>query len=397
MIPSFSDTRGSVAIYSALILIPIMLTVGLGVEFRQVSNLKQNLQTALDSSVMAAVVSSSGEDALAQGREVFKGNTRTVSMLNPVVSLTRIDANTVEGTAAASSPPILSQLLGLNGFRVSVVSRASTTTNASIPPCVILAGDNVRNGLVFNGGARFASPDCGIHGHSIANPVGVFNSGIRIDAAEICLQGTHIVNNAGRIDNLALGCTPEPDVLAGTIAPPSSTSCDPGLPRNINGGSIRLRPGVYCGGLNFNGNVRAQFDPGLYVIRNGNWNVNGGEWTGDGVTFYFDDTSKIQFNSGVQSDLTPPTSGTYENVLFFERPGLPRTNFVFNDTRGFELTGLIQLPSRDVTVNGNGNVRQRDALLVFNSLTFNNARWELRNELLAGSGTTTQGVAAIVR
>jgi len=53
--------------------------------------------------------------------------------------------------------------------------------------------------------------------------------------------------------------------------------------------------------------------------------------------------------------------------------------------------------SRNVSVNANGNVRQRDALLVFRSLIFNNARWELENTALADNASTAPPVAPLVR
>ena len=389
------DTRGSIGIFTALAIIPIMLVIGLGIEFRQAENMRANLQNALDSSLVAAVLFEDEAGSLDQGRQTFDGNISLFAASNPRVELRRVDANTVEGTARATAPPVLSQLLGLGGFNVSVSSRAQFAGQGAVP-CIILTGTDVSGALVFNGGAQLTSLDCGINGHSTANPVALLNAGIDIDVPDICLAGTHIVNNSGPVDNLRLGCVPVADAFDGMIPMPPSVQCDLGLPRNVNGGSITLQPGVYCGGLNLNANVDVTFEPGLYVIRNGDWNVNGGDWEGAGVTFYFDDTSKIQFNSGVRAELTPPLGGNYEGVLFFERPGLPPSNFPLNDSRGFGISGLVQLPSRNVIINGNGDVRQRDALLVFNSLTFNSAHWELSNELLADRFPKPERIAVIV-
>ena len=391
----YSDKSGSIAIYTAIILIPLLVVVGLAVEFRQAADTKAEIQKALDSSLIAAVLSDES-DPLQVGQNTFQANVLGLSALNISAELTLIDANTVEGTARANHPPILSQLIGRDGFLINV-NAAATRSGDPAPPCIILTGENVPNALTVNGGARIETMDCGIHGHSTASPAANFSAGAQVNVESVCLSGTNIINNGGSINNLELGCTPEPDALAGTIPEPTDTACDNSLPRNINGGSFTLSPGVYCGGLNFNGTVDATFAPGLYIIRNGNWNVNGGDWEGQGVTFYFDDTSIIQFNSGVRADLTPPTSGDYEGVLFFERQGLPPSPFILNDTRGFDFSGLIQLPSRNVTVNGNGDVRQRDALLVFRSLIFNNSRWELENTELSGNVSTAPPVATLIR
>ena len=110
---------------------------------------------------------------------------------------------------------------------------------------------------------------------------------------------------------------------------------------------------------------------------NGGWNVNGGKWTGTGVTFYFADTSKIQFNSGMNMTLSAPTSGTYTGILFYEKSGLGRSSVAFNDTVSESVSGLIYLPSRDLTFNSSSNLSSPSFTLVANSLTLNTVNWNL--------------------
>ena len=97
-----------------------------------------------------------------------------------------------------------------------------------------------------------------------------------------------------------------------------------------------MQPGVYCGWHNFNNSsADVEFSPGLYVIRNGGWNVNGGNWSGDGVTFYMYDSSIVNFNSNVRADLTAPTTGDYKDIILTERPGISYRNFNLNSVLGF--------------------------------------------------------------
>ncbi len=49
--------------------------------------------------------------------------------------------------------------------------------------------------------------------------------------------------------------------------------------------------------------------------------MNGGLWTGNGVTFYFADTSKIQFNSGMEQRLKAPSSDRGRISCLLKRPG----------------------------------------------------------------------------
>jgi len=115
-----------------------------------------------------------------------------------------------------------------------------------------------------------------------------------------------------------------------------------------------------------------------YVLKGGSWNVNGGEWSGDNVSFYFADAnSKIQFNSGVLATLSPPTSGPYEGVFITEAPDLRNSQFTINDSRGFDFEGIVYLPSREITLNSGATVRSRDLQLVARSFIINGANLNL--------------------
>jgi hypothetical protein len=52
----------------------------------------------------------------------------------------------------------------------------------------------------------------------------------------------------------------------------------------------------------------------------------------------------------------------------YEKEGLSRSQFVLNDSRGFEADGLIYLPSRNTTFNSASNLSSRNFTLVVNTL-----------------------------
>jgi len=253
--------------------------------------------------------------------------------------------------------------------------------------------------LILNSGSHINLPDCEIHVQSEANAAATINSGINIDVQRTCIESGKITNNFGDFPNLELNCETVDDPFEGAMPAPPSTTCEH-WNTNHNGGTIHLQPGVYCGHHNFNGNPTVHFAPGVYVLKNGSWNVNGGEWDGRGVTFYFDDSSsKIQFNSGVKATLLPPAGGTYSDILFYEREGLSQSNFVLNDDKGFEIRGLIYLPSRNTTYNSGGNWRSRALTMVFNKMIFNDAKLDLSTAdygiIPAGDGTRIRRVITL--
>jgi len=241
----------------------------------------------------------------------------------------------------------------------------------------------------MNSGGVINAPSCELHVASTATNSAIFNSGSTVNTSRLCLAGTSIIDNGGSHPNLVKGCTVVSDPFAGQLPVPSTTSsnCNGG---NYNGGSVTLTPGVYCGWYNFNNAPNVTFQPGLYVIKGGGWNVNGGKWTGTGVTFYFADTSKIQFNSGVNATLSAPTSGTYAGILMYEATGLSITQFIWNDSSGHQLTGLIYLPSRQMVMNAGSNATTDYLTMVVDTLTMNTSTWTVAApaiKTIAGAAT----------
>ena len=159
--------------------------------------------------------------------------------------------------------------------------------------------------------------------------------------------------------------------------------------------AVTISPGVYCGWTNFNGSGTLTLNPGLYIIKNGGMTFNSG-WTvtGNGVTFYLvDQNATITFNGNVNFKFTPPTSGTYANVLMFEPAGLANTNLPINGTSGSSLQGLLYLPSRDVMINSVSNLSGDKVTMVFSSVIFNALNWTFDAGNIAMSASAGSGGA----
>jgi hypothetical protein len=112
------------------------------------------------------------------------------------------------------------------------------------------------------------------------------------------------------------------------------------------------------------------------------------------VTFYFADSSYIQYNSGMNLTLNAPTTGTYAGILFYEKDGLSDSNFVFDDSVSETLTGLIYLPSRNITFNSTSNETTPGITLIANTAIFNTLNWSLSPQTLwpiSNSSTTSGG------
>lgn len=355
--------------------VPLLGAAGLAIDVSRMMSAKAELQSALDAAVLAGAPAIGAEAATAQ--KIFDANLTPEFVGSPANFIPQADG-VLSGFANAAVPTTISAIFGVSTFQVSVTASAQVLDDA--PPnraCILLLDrTNAGQGYLGNSGARIVAPTCEMHVRTTRNPATIMNNGPSLDLARICVAGGQMIINGPEPANLERNCAAATDPFAGALPAPPSTSCTQNA-RDYNGGTVNLSPGVYCGNFNFNSAPRVNFAPGVYVIRNGNWNVNGGVWQGAGVTFYYEDSSFIQFNSGMDMTLSAPTSGTYQGILWYERPGLPIRDIAINSTIRNQLSGLMYLPSRNVTYNADSNTQARQLTLVFNRLIHNNATLSL--------------------
>lgn len=368
------DRSGNVAMVVALLLPVLVLTTGGAIDVVHAETVRSDLRSVLDSATLAAA--GDGNDRRAK---VMIGS--HLGARKNVTSYTA-DFNfptkqrTVVGQASATVDAHFLGIIGLPSLTVTAEAEAAMGDGAR--PCITLLDPTASQALLVNSGAKLMAPSCEIHVHSTASPAAIFNGGTKLDLARICVAGSRVIKNGGWTGNVETSCKASEDPFAGTLPTPPAGACtDFGGVRE--GRTASFRPGVYCGGINFNGSVDVDFEPGLYVIRGGNWMVNGGDWTGSGITFYFEDSSRIHFNSGVKAKLSAPEDGPYRNILIFEKPGLGHSNFLFDDSRGSELDGIMYLPSRNMTYNSGSDARGDRLTMVFNTLILNKTDWKLES------------------
>lgn len=90
--------------------------------------------------------------------------------------------------------------------------------------------------------------------------------------------------------------------------------------------TLVLQPGRYCDGLKLS-NADVTFEAGTYYLED-DFDVSGtSTLTGEGITFVLTGSGKdyanVKFAGGTVADLSAPTSGPYEGILFFQDPNAP--------------------------------------------------------------------------
>jgi Flp pilus assembly protein TadG len=380
---------GSTAVLFALLLVPLLAAVGIALDFARAEHVRSRMQSALDAAVLVGARANSDADAqVAAATKSFNINFRDSWAKDVSATFAPTIDGELSGTAMAKLDTTLAGVLGIKQLTINTASKAA----GGAAFCILVLDSTAPQAFLVNSGAEVDAPNCELHVKSLASPAAIFNGGSNISTKHLCISGTNIIDNGGTHPNLDTQCSTSGDPFAGKLSEPSSSTCTPHS--NVEG-STTLNPGVYCNGMSFNSSPNVTFNPGVYVIKGGDWNVSGGDWSGSGVTFYFADQSKIQFNSGVSVNITAPTSGPYKDLVMFEKSGLSRSQMIFNDARNMNLEGIIYLPSRDVTFNSGSALTSKKMTLVVNTLILDQTNWELSPGTAASATGGIQSVRLV--
>ena len=384
------DSSGGTAVAMGVCLVTLAIVLGAGLDTTRLVSAKQKTVDALDAATLYAV-NQSEEGDFNERAQTYFANQLTENPFSIENSNFEMVDGAMVGTATTNLPLIFGAFLGRDDR--DIMAKAIVALPASSgAPCVMALNPNRSQALLLNSGAEIESSGCEVHVHSRANPAMIVNHGVTLDVSKTCVAGSNIIDNSGGAHDVQTSCEVDPNPFAGQFPEPDSGSCDHNG-GNFNSALISLNPGVYCGWYNFNNsNAVVDFAPGTYILRNGGWNVNGGDWYGEGVTFYYADNSRIQFNSGVKADFTAPVSGPFAGMFMTEKEGLSRSQFILNDSRGFNFQGSIYLPSREIVFNSGSNNTIRRASIVADSFIMNGAR--LRIEPPEGLPGATQTAGA---
>lgn len=144
-----------------------------------------------------------------------------------------------------------------------------------------------------------------------------------------------------------------------------------------------LSPGTYCNGLTIAGGSRAQLNPGVYIIKNGDFRVSDGTTVvGSGVTFVLTGNSPSQVGTvyvtgGNVLRVSAPTTGSTAGLVFIQDPKVITSGnktAYFNGGASQIIKGAIYVPKNEVNYAG-GNA-QEDACfqLIANTLNFSNGQ-----------------------
>lgn len=399
------DAGGNTLAVVGLSMIPMIGTVGIGVDVTQWILWKRQLHSAADLGALA------GARAVADGQNVtnavkrsFKHNAQrsyTVEAIEnaPTVGTYKDDDQSVRVVLSTQEDLPFSGLFLKTApvIRVSAVARNAV----EVPNCVITL-DTASTGIEIAGSSR-VTMDCGLSSNSNFDAT----TSDLIDAGALSAVGTVNAGSAVSSDTkINDGIAAVDDPFSSLPVPDAQSACSPNTWPLIKS-NASYSPGCYQG-LQIQGGTTT-LSAGTYLIGEKGISIAAGATLrGTGVTIIFTSTSPV-FNDkkigtfsiagGATVDLTAPTTGTYKGVIVYQDPRTPdkSTNYLNvtgNSASKFE--GAIYAPSTGVKFTGNSSMNT-DCMQIVALYAFFEGNTDIINKCGSGSGASAFGGGGTVR
>jgi Flp pilus assembly protein TadG len=385
--PMFNAQTGAVAVYVGLTIPLFVGAGGLAVDVTGWYRAKRNIQSAADAAAYAAALNLAQQGlAQAPDQAALQAAANDAAARNGVsapVTLSFVDARSIEVIATEPAPLFFTSAFLDSAPAITARSVARAVVSDA---CIWSLHPSARAAFEIAGSAS-VNLACGVVVNSTDPEAALEQTG------SSCLSATSVSVRGDYAGNCV---TPQPEVFTpdygdplSHLQPPAYGSCD--FPNKVTvdaayanqqgGGPVSLPNGVYCGGLEIKANQTVIFQPGLYVLKGGqfyiagNAHVSNTEDSSGGVTFYLTGTggnyATLRFESGADITLTPMTVPPLENVLFYQDPNAPANGS--NRVAGgatMDLTGILYFPNQHLEFTGGSSMDEAEVLIVSSTITF---------------------------
>jgi Flp pilus assembly protein TadG len=172
---------------------------------------------------------------------------------------------------------------------------------------------------------------------------------------------------------------------------------EPTLITPIHNHASGLKAMRFCTGLDAKGPVT--FGPGLYFIEGGDFKMTSSnlasQLTGDGATFHFSATGRLQI-AGAVTNFAAPTSGPYSGILFFASRSTPAgMTHQLGGNPVSTMNGAIYAPSSAIQVAGNAKATGGCTQVIGHTVRITGT--STLQSSCDGAGTTVIATAEVVK
>lgn len=360
--------RGAIAVKFALMLPLLFGVVGGTIDYGSMIAQKARLQDATDAAAKAAalettLVDTSRQDISAISQASIEAMMRAdqPSGRGRIQVSSRAETNparvTVEAVQNFKGP---FGVLGGEASRLAVRSVAQVVGKPNI--CVLALDQSTDGAIELWSNAQMTGQNCAVYSNSLSSAGIKSKNNARMTASLICSVGGKDGGKSSFLPEPLTDCPTFDDPLAGRTEPPVS-GCKATAFKVVSE-AVTLQPGVYCGGLTISGAANVTFAPGVYVIKDGAFEVvDTASIIGTDVGFYLTGNgARIQFDGNTTISLSAPQSGIMAGLLFFESRGQPTSNVhAIRSDNARQLIGTIYLPRGELVIDANKPIADQSA------------------------------------
>lgn len=371
------DSRGSVAIMSALLMPVLVLGMGLGAETGYQYMTQRKLQHAADMAAHAGGVRLRAGDAkpaldaaalhvaTQAGFAVSEGSftLNTPPLSGPAAG----NADSVEVVLTKTQVRYFSAIIGAEPVLMRARAVANVTATGSAA-CVLALSPTSARAITVSGSTDVSLEGCGVASNSNASDAfWMANS-----SARLTVDCVHAVGGAVSSANLRLLDCPAVQEQQPVVRDPYADLAEPST--NIPCESISNKTTVFqpsfahpsgvpamriCGGLDIKKQVT--FMPGLYIIDGGDLslNANGEAASADvgmevaGATFFLTGNSRLKLTGNGGLDMQAPTSGPFNGILVFGSRSQSGLTHEIRGNSGSTAQGALYMPTSAISFSGN--------------------------------------------
>lgn len=403
------DRRGNALIIAAGALPLVIGSAGLASDTIQWTLWKRQLQRAADSAALAGVYAKvqtadtgmTPEDAV--DTDLAKNNQTGIALLSGYPQVT-FPADTSTYKHAVKVTLAIQKRLGFTSLFLStpptIIAEGTAATVEKGVYCVVSLESTSATGITATGNGN-VNLGCGMITNSTSLTAAIATGSSTVNATPIAAVGDiQSSSNWGSAELLPF--TVQEDDPFADVNPPSFTPCQGGGPTNrltvgtgdnIDRSAIDAAGTVVCfSEIGIQGDII--LGSATYVIDGGDFTVGAqAHVTCAGCTIILTNSSSgstatigdVDINAGAEIDMSAPTTGTYDGILFYQdrraQSGPSKVNRI-NGNSDSLMTGAFYFPNQQLDINGTAG------------LTFSCAQFVARNVNFSGNGSITNTCTA---
>lgn len=376
--------QGSVAIIAAIVFVVLIGFVALGTEVAALLLASRQMQSAADSAALAAAVAKRAgypvpfadeARALARAAGFVNGEAvTTVTVNNPPLSGPHAGQDdAIEVIITRRHALLLVRLFRSSPWNLT--GRAVATTGSGPGACVLALDVSISGSAIYaDNGGRMELVECGVASNSSSSTSIRASGSAVILAASLATVGNYYTSGGGLITisgTIDIHAAATADPFADRVIPTPGT-CRTMPPMPYNG---LLQPGTYCAGVAITNNSHVTLD-GLYILRTGNFTVQGGSTVTGAATVVLtgtgsgSNTGTVTISNGSTLNITALSSGPTAGMVFFQdrRARTTGTNsFIGGTTSTF--AGALYFSRQIVDFSGGGSTNAACMQIVARRIT----------------------------